>query len=95
MAKYGSGLSIKDTCELETQEASEILKRYKVPREERKVVTGMIEQAYYLLRQESEVAKILEEKLEEMGVNTGTLVIEYFMKKRFNYDGDRKAAFKI
>lgn len=88
MAKYGSGLSIKDVCELETQEASEILKKYKVPREERKIVIDMIEQAYYMLTQSYDVAAILEKKLEELGVNTGTLVIEHLAKKEMIHSGD-------
>nr|DAD95080.1 MAG TPA: hypothetical protein [Siphoviridae sp. ctVqj4] len=89
MSKYGSGfLSIEDVSELEIQEVSEILKRYKVPREERKAVIGTIKQVYYMLTQSYDAAEILERKLEEMGVNTGALVIERLAKREMIHSGD-------
>lgn len=50
MSKYGPGLSTKDdVCKLECKEAKRILKKYCVSKEDVKIITNMIKEAYFEL----------------------------------------------
>ena len=69
MAKYGSGLSLQHICDLELQEASEIMQKYGLPREARKRIADMIEEAYHEVMQANEHAATLEKCLMDMGVD--------------------------
>ncbi len=78
MGRYGNGISIKDVCGNMAYEASEIMRDYGVEREARKNIIGMIKEAWYQCEQANRCARVLEKKLEEMGVNTANLIIESF-----------------
>ncbi len=79
MGRYGNS-TIKGICDNMTCEASEIMRKHSVPRDERKYITEMIEEAWYQAKQANRCACVLEKKLEEMGINTAALVIESFKR---------------
>lgn len=60
MAKYGSGLSTEQVCKLECEEAKRELSKRGVPEHVIENITGMIEQAYYMLSESYKMAKMLE-----------------------------------
>ncbi len=57
MAKYGSGLSIEDVCNLKCQEASQILREYHVRQNDRVEIIGMIKEAYFQFQQSNDFNK--------------------------------------
>lgn len=63
MAKYASGLSTDQVCRLEVAECKERLSNYDVSEEDVDAIVGMIEQAYYLLKECNESSRCFEETI--------------------------------
>ena len=60
MAKYPGTYTTKDVCNAEVKECKQLLKKYHVSPEDVKEITGMIEQAYYMLDESYRVSQAFE-----------------------------------
>lgn len=78
MAKYGSGVCIRDVCALEVEEMTEILERYHVSDYDKDILTGMVKEAYFQLKNCADSGRAAEKLLEARGIKlTNDTFYEY------------------
>lgn len=80
MGKYGSCLSVRETFNLEREEMEKILERYNILEEERKALTGMLEQAYFQLNKAYAYERALETVAKKQGVDIDKQVHELIIE---------------
>ena len=84
MAKYGSGLSVNDVCELELKEMEGILNKYNVSEEDKNNLMDMIEEAYFQLSESYACSRVLEKHIGNMPVaQFGSEIMEEKQKYPF------------
>lgn len=67
MGKYGSGLTYCDVCKLELEEMDTILDKYKVSKEDKENLKGMLIEAYFQASEAAKGGRVLERILEDNG----------------------------
>ena len=80
MGKYGGCLSVRETFNLEREEMEKILERYNVLEEDRKALTGMLEQSYFQLNKAYAYERALETVAKKQGVDVDKQVHELIIE---------------
>lgn len=87
MGKYGSGLTIKELCDLEVKELKEILSKYDISKEDKEEIETMIQEGYYQAHQLAQGGRVLERLLEENNIKVD-------MKRYLQLDAEEEQKYK-
>lgn len=77
MGKYASNLTFRQVCDIECEEATEILKHYGVPKSDISEICGMITEGYYHASMGARSGRIMEKMIRE----STTLTEEQFIRR--------------
>lgn len=87
MGKYGSGLTIKEVCDLEVKELKEILSKYDISKEDKEEIENMVKEGYFQAHQLAKGGRVLERLLEENNIKVD-------MKRYLQLDAEEEQKYK-